>query len=297
MTDFMVTITGLCKKFDELTAVRDVSLSVERGEIFGLLGPDGAGKTTMMRMMAGIMPPTGGDMLIGGKPVDNVKTTIGYMPQRFSLYGDLTIEENLLFTASLYGISDADRVKAEIELLEFSRLTPFRKRLARNLSGGMKQKLALSCTLIHSPQLLLLDEPTTGVDPISRRELWKILYSLPAKGVTIIISTPYMDEAERCNRIAFINKGEIVRTGTPDELKNEAGSYLLEIAIDNSRDISTKISALPGIIDVQVFGDKLHVSSHDIAAAEKIIREITGDKAIITRIPPTLEDAFIRLAK
>ncbi len=293
----MVNIAGLNKNFDNLAAVRDVSISVERGEIFGLLGPDGAGKTTMMRMMAGIMSPTGGDIIIGGKPVDDVKTTIGYMPQRFSLYGDLTIEENLLFIASLYGISDSDRVKAETELLEFSRLAPFRKRLARNLSGGMKQKLALSCTLIHSPQLLLLDEPTTGVDPISRRELWKILYSLPAKGVTIIISTPYMDEAERCNRIAFINKGEIIRTGTPDELKNEAGNYLLEIEIDNSREISGKISGLPGILDVQIFGDKLHVSSHDIAAAEKIIRELTGDKAIITRIPPTLEDAFIRLAR
>jgi ABC-2 type transport system ATP-binding protein len=297
MADVIVDIAGLNKKFGELVAVRDVSLAVERGEIFGLLGPDGAGKTTMMRMLAGIMTPTSGEMLIAGKPVDEVKTTIGYMPQRFSLYGDLTIEENLLFTASLYGIPNADRITAENELLEFSRLATFRKRLASKLSGGMKQKLALSCTLIHSPQLLLLDEPTTGVDPISRRELWKILYSLPAKGVTIIISTPYMDEAERCNRIAFINKGEIVRIGTPDELKNDEGNYLLEITVDNSRIISPKISALQGIIDVQIFGDKLHVSSIDIDKAEEDIRAIIGDKANINRIPPTLEDAFIRLAK
>ncbi|MEI6519489.1 MAG: ABC transporter ATP-binding protein [bacterium] len=297
MADVIVDIAGLNKTFGELSAVRDVSLSVERGEIFGLLGPDGAGKTTMMRMLAGIMPPTSGNMLITGKKVDEVKTTIGYMPQRFSLYGDLTVEENLLFTASLYGIPDADRISAENELLEFSRLAPFRKRLARNLSGGMKQKLALSCTLIHTPQLLLLDEPTTGVDPISRRELWKILYSLPAKGVTIIISTPYMDEAERCNRIAFINKGEIVRVGTPDELKNDAGNYLLEIEVDNARRISPQIAVLPGILDVQIFGDKLHVSSLDIDNAEKAVRNITGEKAIINRIPPTLEDAFIRLAK
>ncbi len=297
MADVVVDIVGLNKNFENLAAVRDVSLSVERGEIFGLLGPDGAGKTTMMRMLAGIMSPTSGEMRIAGKPVEEVKTTIGYMPQRFSLYGDLTIEENMLFTANLYGIPNAERIKAETELLEFSRLAPFRKRLARNLSGGMKQKLALSCTLIHSPQLLLLDEPTTGVDPISRRELWKILYSLPAKGVTIIISTPYMDEAERCNRIAFINKGEIVRIGAPDELKNDAGNYLLEITVENPRAILALISSLPGILDVQIFGDKLHVSSLDIDEAEAAVRDIVTDKAVITRIPPSLEDAFIRLAK
>ncbi len=297
MTDCIVNISNLIKKFDNLVAVNDVALSINRGEIFGLLGPDGAGKTTMMRMLAGIMPPTSGDIQITGKTVDEVKNTLGYMPQRFSLYGDLTIEENLLFTANLYGIPTKERIIAESELLEFSRLEPFRKRLARNLSGGMKQKLALSCTLIHSPQLLLLDEPTTGVDPISRRELWKILYSLPAKGVTIIISTPYMDEAERCNRIAFINKGTIVKIGTPDELKNEAGNYLLEITADNPRGLSTQILALPEILDVQIFGDKLHVSTSDIDIAEESIRNILNENSIIKRVPPTLEDAFIRLAK
>ncbi len=217
--DDAITITGLRKTFNGLTAVDGIDLQVRRGEIFGLVGPDGAGKTTTMRLLAGLLDPDAGGARVAGfdvqRQTEAMKRQIGYMPQRFSLYGDLTVAENMRFFATIYQVPRAERLARQQRLLEFSRLEPFLKRQAQFLSGGMKQKLALACVLMHTPQVLFLDEPTTGVDPVSRRDFWKILYSLLQEGVTLFVSTPYMDEAERCTRVALMNRGRIIFCGTP----------------------------------------------------------------------------------
>lgn len=307
MTDaeaFAIRTRGLRKSFEALTAVDGLDLSVRAGEIFGLVGPDGAGKTTTMRLLTGIMDIDAGEAEVAGcdlrRSTEAVKEHIGYMPQRFSLYGDLTVAENLLFFARIYQVPKAERVRREAELLEFSRLGPFRDRLAQHLSGGMKQKLALACTLIHTPKVLFLDEPTTGVDPVSRRDFWKILYTLLKQGVTLFVSTPYMDEAERCNRVALMNKGRLVTVDTPDALKRGMDGAFLEVIASPLRKAKITLEHLPCVRDVQVFGERLHVhvsTADDTCTVTDALAvvgiSVTGMRPVV----PGLEDVFMALVE
>jgi ABC-2 type transport system ATP-binding protein len=228
----IIETRGLTRRFGELTAVDHVDLTVTRGEIFGLVGPDGAGKTTMLRMLCGLMDPTEGSARVAGHDVAKesraVKDQIGYMAQRFGLYADLTVEENMVFYADLFGIVGAERDALKQQLLKMTRMEPFRARQAGRLSGGMKQKLALMCTLLHRPQILLLDEPTNGVDPLSRRDFWVILHQLLADGITILMTTAYLDEAERCHRVGLMHRGKLIRCAPPDDMKRETGAANLE---------------------------------------------------------------------
>ncbi|HWB84597.1 MAG TPA: ABC transporter ATP-binding protein [Bryobacteraceae bacterium] len=222
----------LTKRFGALTAVDHLNLSIAQGEIFGLVGPDGAGKTTTLRMLCGLMDPTGGEALVAGhdaaRQSQEVKDRIGYMAQRFGLYNDLTVEENMFFYADLFGVVGEQRRDLTARLLRMTRMEPFRERQAGRLSGGMKQKLALMCTLLHRPQILFLDEPTNGVDPVSRRDFWAILYQLLKDGITIFMTTAYLDEAERCNRVGLMDKGRLIRCATPDEMKRDTGTSTME---------------------------------------------------------------------
>lgn len=235
MEETVLTAINLTKKFKELTAVNSLNLTVNRGEIFGLLGPDGAGKSTIMRMLSTAMLPTAGKALVLGldvaKDEEKIRRRIGYMPQRFSLYGDLTVDENIDFFADLYEVPSSEREKVRKQALDFTKLGPFRDRPAAKLSGGMQKKLALAACLIHTPEILFLDEPTLGVDPLSRREFWRLLYRLT--GTTIIISTPYMDEAERCSRIALVRDGGLLICDTPSEIKKRTNETTLEAAFIN----------------------------------------------------------------
>jgi ABC-2 type transport system ATP-binding protein len=230
----MIETRGLTRRFGDLVAVDRLDLSVARGEIFGLVGPDGAGKTTTLRMLCGLMAASEGSATVAGHDVARetqaVKDRIGYMAQRFGLYGDLTVDENMAFYGDLFGIVGAEREELSARLLRMTRMEPFRSRQAGRLSGGMKQKLALMCTLLHRPEVLLLDEPTNGVDPVSRRVFWTILYQLLKDGITIFLTTAYLDEAERCNRVGLMHKGRLIRCETPDEMKRATGSATLEAA-------------------------------------------------------------------
>jgi ABC-2 type transport system ATP-binding protein len=232
----MITIkaVNLTRKFAQVAAVNNLSLEIEEGEIFGLVGPDGAGKTTAMRLLTGILEPTSGEAWVYGKHIaresESLKDYIGYMSQRFGLYEDLTVMENLNFYADIFGVPVKERVIRIDRLMRFSGLAPFKKRLSRHLSGGMKQKLGLSCALIHTPRVLFLDEPTSGVDPVSRRDFWQILYQLLKEKVTILFSTSYLDEAERCRRVGFIHKGRLLKCDIPANIKNERNAKTLEEA-------------------------------------------------------------------
>lgn len=223
----IIRTRDLTRRFDQLVAVDRLTLDIAPGEIFGLVGPDGAGKTTTLRLLAGLLDPSGGEAWVGGHNVARearaIKDSIGYMAQRFGLYGDLTVEENLVFYADLFGIPAAVRGELMPGLLRMTRMEPFRDRQAGRLSGGMKQKLALMCTLLHRPRVLLLDEPTNGVDPVSRRDFWTILYQLLKDGITILMTTAYLDEAERCNRVGLMHRGQLIRCDTPEALKRELG--------------------------------------------------------------------------
>ncbi len=299
--EYAVKAVGLRKQFGKLVAVEGVDLDVRRGEIFGLVGPDGAGKTTAMRMLCGVLDASGGEADVAGFDVrrrpEQVKRRIGYMPQRFSLYGDLTVAENLLFFARLYQVPRGERLRRERELLEFSRLGPFRDRCAQNLSGGMKQKLALCCTLIHTPEVLFLDEPTTGVDPVSRRDFWRILYSLLREGVTLFLSTPYMDEAERCGRVALMQEGRLLISDTPAALKARMRGELFEVIASSPREAREALAARPEVLGVQVFGDRLHAWVQDAGRGEAAIRAALAARGLeltsLRRIAPNLEDVFV----
>jgi ABC-2 type transport system ATP-binding protein len=228
----IIEIHDLTKRFGELTAVDHLNLTVPRGEIFGLVGPDGAGKTTTLRMLCGLMDPSEGSARVAGHDVQResqaVKDQIGYMAQRFGLYGDLTVDENMAFYGDLFGIVGAERAQLTGDLLRMTRMEPFRERQAARLSGGMKQKLALMCTLLHRPQILFLDEPTNGVDPVSRRDFWAILYQLLKDGITIFMTTAYLDEADRCNRVGLMHKGKLIRCSAPDVMRRETGAANME---------------------------------------------------------------------
>lgn len=294
----MISIDNLHKNYGKVEAVKGVSLEIESGEMFGLIGPDGAGKTTMIRTMCGLINPTKGTISLLGTNVKqnrkNIQKNIGYLSQIFSLYGDLTVGENIEFFANIHNITNYS--KREEELLRFTNLTKFKNRLANNLSGGMKQKLALACSLIHKPKILFLDEPTTGVDPVSRRDFWRILAELKKEGITIVLATPYLDEAERCTRVALMDQGKILDLDTPKKLKEKRIGEVVEIITTDIRN-SYKLIKKDFKFDVQLFGDRLNVivdhSSTDIDAIDKLLTknniEIT-DKRIIT---PTLENIFI----
>lgn len=302
-SSLVIDVQGLRKDFGDLQAVNGIDLQVHAGEIFGLLGPDGAGKTTTVRMLVGIMDSTDGGGTVLGHDViterEQIKQRIGYMSQRFSLYGDLTVAENLDFFSEIYEVPTSERAERENRMLDFSRLHPFKNRLAQDLSGGMKQKLALACTLMHTPSLLFLDEPTTGVDPVSRRDFWKILYQLVAEGMTIVISTPYMDEAERCTRLAMMDKGRILDLDTPAALKQKMVGTLLEVSAQPQRKAREVLSTLSSVRSVQIFGDLLHVVSEDVESTEaQIVRAMQEEsielKSVSVRTV-SLEDVFVSI--
>lgn len=258
-----VEVTGLTRSFGAVTALADLTFRVSPGELFGVVGPDGAGKTTLLRILAGVLRPTGGDARILGTSVaaepEAVKPHLAYMAQRFGLYEDLTVEENLDFYADLYGVPKADRPGRRERLYRFSRLGEFSHRLAGALSGGMKQKLSLSCCLIHHPRVLLLDEPTFGVDPISRRELWLILHEMVAEGITVVVSTSYLDEAERCDRVLLLDRGRVLALDTPAALRESLPGTLLEVRVDDPRRGRDLLRGHPGIAGASLFGEQLHV--------------------------------------
>ncbi|MDH4069552.1 MAG: ABC transporter ATP-binding protein [Ignavibacteria bacterium] len=296
-----VEISGIAKAFGALRAVDDLSMTIDRGEMFALVGPDGAGKTTTVRMLCGILKPDRGSASVFGLDVqsgsDEVKGKIGYLSQRFSLYGDLSIDENIEFFSEIHGVRDFHARREE--LLRFTRLTEFRQRLADRLSGGMRQKLALACTLIHTPDLLILDEPTTGVDPVSRRDFWVILQSLVREGMTIVLTTPYLDEAERCSSVALMNRGRIMESGRPAELRTKVDGEVLEIVCKPVRQAFHLLRSSESFTSVQAFGDRVNVvvrrSADDRPRVEEILRN--GKIAIqdIRVVRPTLENLFISL--
>ena len=294
-----VNVENLSKHYGKVQAIIDASFSIKKGELFGLIGPDGAGKTTMMRILCGLISFDAGNCQVLNFDIvaqlKEIKKIIGYMPQRFSLYPDLTVSENLRFFADLFQVAPVDREERLRRLLQFSKLEPFQKRRADHLSGGMKQKLALSCTLIHTPELLVLDEPTTGVDPISRREFWEILHDLKNEGVTILVSTPYMDEANQCDRVAMMHRGKILAIDTPQRIAGLFSDHLLEIITDNLIDTSNQLKQLAQIKSVQIFGDKIHVTTGEVAPViETIQANFPGIKSVQS-IEPGIEDTFIEL--
>ncbi len=301
MSEIALRTRDLGRAFGELWAVRGLDLEVRRGEIFGLVGPDGAGKTTTMRMLTGILAASEGEAEVAGFSIrggeEDIKLRISYMSQRFGLYGDLSVEENLRFYADLYEVPRREREPLEERLLGFSNLTPFRKRLARNLSGGMKQKLGLACALIHKPEILFLDEPTNGVDPVSRRDFWRILYAMLKEGVTIFVSTAYLDEAERCSRVGLMHHGRLIQCDTPQQLKRGMAGQLLELEIERPRAAREALAAEFGGERVSLFGGTLHVHADDDTDAEAALRILAqAGFAVQSKklIRPSLEDVFIR---
>jgi ABC-2 type transport system ATP-binding protein len=304
MTEFAVQVEGLQKSFGSVQACQDLSFSVETGEIVGLVGPDGAGKTTTFRILCSILAADAGQAIVVGSDVaadpEAVKRQIGYLPQRFSLHRDLTVWENIRYMAELYGVAAGQWEARADELLEITYLQPFRQRLAGRLSGGMKQKLALLCSLIHRPRLLILDEPTTGVDPVSRRDFWQILYHLPQQGVTILISTPYMDEAARCNRVAFMYQGRLLALDTPAKLRELTPSQYLEVRCQNQRLAREKLQALSQVSGVEVFGDRLHVALAPGATPEVVSDTLSSSDFACEQVAPveaSLEDVFMELTR
>lgn len=296
-----VRVDRLKKTFGPTVAVEDVSFAVTRGEMFGVIGPDGAGKTTTLRLICGLLRPDGGRVEVLGKdPVRARRTataSIGYVSQRFSLYGDLSIDENVAFFARIHGVNDFGRRRTR--LLELTGLVKFRDRLAERLSGGMKQKLALACTLVHEPPILVLDEPTTGVDPVSRREFWKLLAEFLSNGLTIVVSTPYLDEAERCGRVALLNQGRVLALDAPATLQAESAGAILEIVATPPRRALQLLRARLGPNGAQLFGDRVHVHARP-DDAQTLAASLSGQGVEVSgvrRIVPTLEDVFIeRLA-
>ena len=294
---------GVTKRYGALHALRDVTFAVGRGAMFGLIGPDGAGKTTAIRLACGLLHADAGQVrVLGHDPVRShgaITGVVGYLSQRFSLYGDLTIDENLAFQAELHGVRNYGGPRDR--LLEMTQLSPFRNRRADQLSGGMKQKLALACTLIHQPDVLLLDEPTTGVDPVSRREFWKLLSEFLAQGLTIVMATPYLDEAERCGRVALLHEGRVLALDEPGSLQSSLPGSLLEVVVDAPRPPVDLLSSLEGVDDVQVFGDGAHVRVAN-ADPSRTIEQVKaallqrGVRAVSVRaVPASLEDVYIDL--
>ncbi|NYB74668.1 ABC transporter ATP-binding protein [Sedimentibacter hydroxybenzoicus DSM 7310] len=304
MMEYDIQIFSLTKKFGNITAVDNLEIQVKKNTIFGLVGPDGAGKTTTMRMLCSLLVPDSGTAQIGSynilKENEKIKQDIGYMPQRFSLYGDLTVLENLEFYSEVYQISKKERKEKIESLLEFSNLTKHSYKLADQLSGGMKQKLALSCNLIHTPKYLLLDEPTIGVDPVARREFWKILFELREQGTTIFVSTPYMDEAERCDEVGLMNKGRIVKKDIPSNIINNFDKHILCVYSDENHIARNLALEEKYVMDAYMLGEGLHIVVDDLDYASEKLREKFNNKIIVSSIKetaPSLEDVFVNIIK
>jgi ABC-2 type transport system ATP-binding protein len=291
----------LTKDFPGVRAVDHLSFEVRSGEIFGLVGPDGAGKTTTLRMLAGVMPPDQGGATVAGADVvrdpESAKRHLSYMPQRFGLYEDLTVDENIRFYADLFGVHKTERDARAAQLLRAAGMSEFRKRLAGKLSGGMKQKLGLVCALIHRPKVVLLDEPTTGVDPVSRRDFWRILYELIAEGVTILTSTAYLDEAERCHRVALLHQGKLLFCDTPNNLKSRLGKGVLSVISPEARRLRGELEQAEGISSLMLTGDGIHVvvddASQRIPQFETRLKKAGIPFETIRHVTPTIEDLFV----
>jgi ABC-2 type transport system ATP-binding protein len=301
-----LSLDDVTKRYGPTVAVNDLSFDVAPGEMFGLIGPDGAGKTTTIRLLCGLLHADSGTIrVLGHDPVAEhrpMTARVGYLSQRFSLYGDLSVDENIAFSAEIHGVSDY-RIRRD-RLLEMTRLIPFRRRLADRLSGGMKQKLALACTLVHEPDVILLDEPTTGVDPVSRREFWKLLSQFLAGGITIVMSTPYLDEAERCSRVALLHEGRLLALDDPGRLRAAAPGTLFEMSAADPRAAVQALRGRAGVRDPQVFGDRVHawIDETDRGRASALMADAIRQSGLEASPPriivPSLEDVFIaRLAE
>lgn len=309
--ELIIKTENLTKHFGHIVAVDNLQLEIKRGEIFGLVGPDGAGKTTTLRMLAAIMDPTGGNATVTGfdlrKQPEQIKTHIGYMAQQFALYGDLSVLENITFFADVYGVRGQMRQERIARLLNFARLTEFTNRRAGQLSGGMKKKLGLACALIHAPDILYLDEPTTGVDPVSRREFWDILAGLHSDQTTILVNTPYMDEAERCSRVGLMYQGRLIEQGTPDQIKALIPGELIEFKPESIelhgvgllRQTDRILSQQSGVLEIQTYGDLIHVFVDSIAQRRSQIEAALAAEQItptnFRQTVPRMEEAFISL--
>src|SRR5579863_454813 len=301
----IIEARDLTRRFGALTAVDHLNLTVAKGEIFGLVGPDGAGKTTTLRMLCGLMDPTEGSATVAGHDVAKesqlVKDQIGYMAQRFGLYGDLTVQENMDFYADLFNIVGAERARLTVDLLRMTRMEPFRSRQAGKLSGGMKQKLALMCTLLHHPQILFLDEPTNGVDPVSRRDFWAILYQLLKDGITIFVTTAYLDEAERCNRVGLMHRGRLIRCDAPAVLKTHMAENCYEVTAPDRRGAREFLEQQPGVLSVEASGPTLHLFLSARETSAEKLRAAMDAKGLgpaeLREITPSLEDVFIALIR
>jgi ABC-2 type transport system ATP-binding protein len=301
--DLVIETENLARAFRNVVAVDGLNLSVRQGEIFGLVGPDGAGKTTTIRLLAAIMDPTGGWARVFGhdtvRQPEPIKRRIGYMAQRFNLYGDLSVWENLNFFADVFEVTNTVRRERIERLLHFARLTEFRNRRAAHLSGGMQKKLALACTLIHTPEIIFLDEPTTGVDPVSRRELWDILAELHLQGITLFVSTPYMDEAERCSRVGMMYQGQMVVCDTPERVRAMTEGELIALWPSDLRRAREVLARLEGVLEVQTFGDQLRIFARDtgelMARARAALAAQDIEVREVRRTRPRMEEAFISL--
>lgn len=308
MTDAVIHTEKLTRRFGRLTAVREVSISIPRGAIFGLLGPNGSGKSTLIRMLCGVLRPSDGHGHVLGVDIgtdpEGIKRRIGYMSQKFSLYPDLSVRENLDFYARIYGLEPKKRMERAKAVIDWTGIGEYVDRMAGHLSGGWKQRLALACALIHEPEVLFLDEPTAGIDPVARRELWDLLFELSHRGVTMLVSTHYMDEAERCSHIGYIYMSRMIVLGRPDELKADPavtpeGTRRFELTCARPAAALAKARPMPQIRDATMFGDRLHLLVDEKVSSETLLAQLTPDEpqAAIRPIKPTLEDVFVLLSR
>lgn len=291
---------SLTKAFGDVEALRGITMEVRRGELFGLVGPDGAGKSTLMRLLTAVMEPTSGEAWVASHPIrqgsEAIKEKIAYMPQRFGLYEDLTVMENMVFYADIFGVAKNARPGRMERLLNFSNLAPFTDRLAGQLSGGMKQKLGLACALIHTPEILFLDEPTNGVDPVSRRDFWKILYELLKEGVTIFVSTSYLDEAERCTHVGLIYEGRLLESDTPAAVKEKHAAPMIEVWCGNARAAMETAKGDENVVSVGIYGDRLHIGLKDKGLVGTVITALSSKGSGVKEyreITPSIEDIFL----
>ncbi len=298
-----IHLANLSRNFKEVEALQSIDLDIAHGELFGLIGPDGAGKTTLLRTLAGLLKISGGDAVVAGVDLtinpEKVKPKIGYMAQQFGLYAELNVVENLKFFADVFDVPKKDLSARMETLLKFANLTEFKSRRADRLSGGMQKKLALACCLIHEPEILLLDEPTTGVDPISRREFWHILGNLHLEGTTIIVSTPYMDEADRCSRVGLIYEGQLIRCDTPEVIKQSLEGELLVLYSEAGREIEPLLSSISGVREVQVYGDAFHILVENANKQRRDIEKAMKKENYVIKefyeSIPKMEEAFISI--